>query len=667
MPTRGRSRANAASSSGERTRRRPHSTARIAARARRTMRDDDDDEALRALARRRAMARAAMRASDGGAMAALVRRQHALEDDADRARAAFPTAFGRGGGAGATARDVVDDGARATAALGARDDDDDGGGGGGGGGGEADRGSGEEEYEEEDAIPRAAEAVMEGFKKPATCCAVDRSGARMAAGSSDGVVRLYDFNGMKRDLQPFRSIAPREGYPIHAVDWSPTGDMFVAASGSWQPTVHDRDGVELGEFDKGDMYIRDLRNTKGHVAATTDVKWNPLDKETICTAGEDGALRLWDVTYLGDARGSQKAVLKPQQVKPGRVQVTSCAYSHDGDLIAGGITDGSVQIFSSKGSQYKSATIGLVLPPSQQCKLDNHWTFNGRPSHLFKGAHPAGEEVTSLSFGRDGRTLLSRCEDGTLNVWDLRNVKAPLKRFEDLPTRHSETTVGWSPNDVYFFTGVDAERDSRGGNTQGGLCFFDREKLEMVHRVSTPTNCIAATWHPRLNQIFVGCGDAKGGELRVLYDPKKSMGGITQAVGKAVRKKADDFVRIDVQEISYTPNALPAFKEQMPGKRKLDSTDIARQALRKNPSKAVTNMDKSGVLTGGTGASLLTQHIMHNNEELGEKNWMKTDARESILRHAEKAAANPMFTKKAYEHTQPKEIWREEEKEGDSD
>jgi hypothetical protein len=145
------------------------------------------------------------------------------------------------------------------------------------------------------------------------------------------------------------------------------------------------------------------------------------------------------------------------------------------------------------------------------------------------------------------------------------------------------------------------------------------------------------------------------------------MGGITQAVGKAVRKKADDFVRIDVQEISYTPNALPAFKEQMPGKRKLDSTDIARQALRKNPSKAVTTMDKSGVLTGGTGSSLLTQHIMHNNEELGEKNWMKTDARESILRHAEKAAANPMFTKNAYEHTQPKQIWREEEKEGESD
>ena len=220
---------------------------------------------------------------------------------------------------------------------------------------------------------------------------------------------------------------------------------------------------------------------------------------------------------------------------------------------------------------------------------------------------------------------------------------------------------------MYFVSGVDAERDSRGGNTQGGLCFFDREKLEMVHRVSTPTNCIAATWHPRLNQIFVGCGDAKGGELRVLYDPTKSMRGTTQAVGKAVRQKTDHIVRLHLHEISYTPNAPPPSTHTTPAKRHLDSTDIARQALRKNPSKAVTNMDKSGVLTGGTGASLLTQHIMHNNEELGEKNWMKTDARESILRHAEKAAANPMFTKKAYEHTQPKEIWREEEKEGDSD
>lgn len=30
-----------------------------------------------------------------------------------------------------------------------------------------------------------------------------------------------------------------------------------------QPKVYSRDGKEVGEFPKGDMYIRDLKNTKG--------------------------------------------------------------------------------------------------------------------------------------------------------------------------------------------------------------------------------------------------------------------------------------------------------------------------------------------------------------------------------------------------------------------
>jgi len=654
---------------------------------------DDEEAELRALARERAMRKLAAAQNDGGHMSALLEKRERArlmsgggggtqtttgggasefyDDDVDGdARAAFPMSFGKAttqrGATPMARRFDLDVGAAPAPAPGSvgrnesaprtieerRETDDD----------DANEES-EEEYDDEDAIPCSSEAVFDGYKKPATCCALDRSGARMAVGSSAGIVKLYDFAGMKRDLQAFRSLTPREGYPIHAIDWSPNGDQFVVASGNSQPTVHDRDGVELGEFDKGDMYIRDLRNTRGHVAATTDVKWNPLDRTTVCTSSEDGSMRLWDLEYLGDARGSQKAVLKPQAIKPGRAQVTSCAYSHDGTLVAGGITDGSIQIFSSKGSQYKSASIGLVLPPSQQCKLDNHWSFNGRPSHVFKGAHPQGDAVTSMAFARDGRTLLSRCEDGSLNVWDLRNLKAPMKRFEDLPTRHGETSVGWSPNDVLFYTGVDTERDNGGRSVPGGLCFFSRENLEMVRRVNSPTNCIAATWHPRLNQIFIGGGDAKGGDVRALYDTKRSMAGVITALGRAETKKSTDFVRIDVQEIAYTPNALPAFKEEMPGKRKLDATDFARKALRKNPAKMTSNVDKSGILTGGTGSSLLTQHLMRNNEELGEKNWMKLDARESILRHAERAAANPKFTKEAYERTQPKPIFREEEKE----
>jgi hypothetical protein len=37
----------------------------------------------------------------------------------------------------------------------------------------------------------------------------------------------------------------------------------AAVSYCLQPKVYTREGKELGEFPKGDMYIRDLKNTKG--------------------------------------------------------------------------------------------------------------------------------------------------------------------------------------------------------------------------------------------------------------------------------------------------------------------------------------------------------------------------------------------------------------------
>lgn len=43
------------------------------------------------------------------------------------------------------------------------------------------------------------------------------------------------------------------------------------------------------------MYIRDLKNTKGHISGITCGEWHPDKKETILTSSEDGSLRIWDV------------------------------------------------------------------------------------------------------------------------------------------------------------------------------------------------------------------------------------------------------------------------------------------------------------------------------------------------------------------------------------
>lgn len=44
------------------------------------------------------------------------------------------------------------------------------------------------------------------------------------------------------------------------------------------------------------MYIRDLKNTKGHISGITAGEWNPKEKNTILTSSEDGSLRIWDVS-----------------------------------------------------------------------------------------------------------------------------------------------------------------------------------------------------------------------------------------------------------------------------------------------------------------------------------------------------------------------------------
>lgn len=79
-------------------------------------------------------------------------------------------------------------------------------------------------------------------------------------------------------------------------------------------------------------------------------------------------------------------------------------------------------------------------------------------------------------------------------------MKQPLKVFEDLPNNYAQTNVSFSPDEQLIFTGTSVERDSPTG---GLLCFYDREKLELVSKVGISPSCsvVQCLWHPRLNQV----------------------------------------------------------------------------------------------------------------------------------------------------------------------
>ena len=67
---------------------------------------------------------------------------------------------------------------------------------------------------------------------------------------------------MDKNLQSFRSATPKDGYPVVGIDYSPTGSRFLVVTAWKSPRVYDRDGNKQLEFQKGDMYIRDMNNTK---------------------------------------------------------------------------------------------------------------------------------------------------------------------------------------------------------------------------------------------------------------------------------------------------------------------------------------------------------------------------------------------------------------------
>ncbi|KAK2648584.1 hypothetical protein Ddye_016073 [Dipteronia dyeriana] len=485
----------------------------------------------------------------------------------------------------------------------------------------------EEEEENQHRMPSSNEIALKGHTKIVSALAIDHSGSRVLSGSYDYTVRMYDFQGMNSHLQSFRQLEPFEGHQVRNLSWSPTSDRFLCVTGSAQAKIYDRDGLALGEFVKGDMYIRDLKNTKGHICGLTGGQWHPKTKETILTSSEDGSLRIWDVNDFK----SQKQVIKPKLARPGRVPVTTCAWDREGKCIAGGIGDGSIQIWNLKAG------------------------WGSRPDVCVEKGH--SDDITGLKFCSDGRILLSRSFDNSLKVWDLRQMKESLTVFKDLPNHYAQTNIAFSPDEQLFLTGTSVERES---TTGGLLCFVDRAKLELVSRVGISPTCsvVQCSWHPKLNQIFATAGDKSQGGTHILYDPTLSERGALVCVARAPRKKSvDDF---EAQPVIHNPHALPLFRDQPSRKRQ-------REKMLKDPVKShKPELPMTGPGFGGrvgtTKGSLLTQYLLKQGGMIKET-WMDEDPREAILKYADVAAKEPKFIAPAYAQTQPETFFAKSDSE----
>ncbi|CAB3372342.1 Hypothetical predicted protein [Cloeon dipterum] len=465
--------------------------------------------------------------------------------------------------------------------------------------------------------------------KAVLALAVDPAGARMATGSIDYEVKFWDFQGMDSTCQSFRTLTPCENHPIKNVQYSMTGDLVLIISGSSQAKILDRDGFEKAEYVKGDMYITDMANTKGHVASLTCGAWHPRIREEFMTAAEDSTLRLWDMWN----KKTQINVIKCRSQTGLKTNPTCCAYSRDGNLVACVCFDGSILMWDHRKAFVNTAKV-------------------------VRKAHESQTETSCITFSYGEQMLATRGGDETLKLWDLRAFKKPVHVAEDLFSRYSTTECSFSPNDSMVMTGV----SMRKGETEGKLMFYDKNTFEKVHElVVTNSHVVRSVWHQKLNQLLVSCGN---GIVKAYYDDKKSFRGAMLCANKTRRKVREAHTAVGQQII--TPHALPLFRKDRPKSLK-KQMEKARQDPVKSRRPELPLIAKGQGGRVATGGGTLSSYVIRN---LGISKRVEDDQdpREAILRFAKEAEENPYWIAPAYKKTQPNPIFQsQEEEEGDDE
>ncbi|KAL8961239.1 MAG: hypothetical protein Q9193_002177 [Seirophora villosa] len=501
----------------------------------------------------------------------------------------------------------------------------------------------EDGEDEEDEFPVSHELVLKTHERTITSMTLDASGSRLVTGSTDCTVKFHDFASMTpTTLRAFKSVDPTatktsassETHPIHHVEFnpvSPTSILIVSALP--QVKLLSRDGEQIAESVKGDMYLRDMHNTKGHISEITTGTWHPTNRDLCVTAGTDSTLRIWDCSV----RMMQKDVIVHKSRaagSAGRTRMTAVAWGaspqgSSSNLVAAAL-DGSLVMWGGNGP------------------------YN-RPSAEIRDAHQRDTWTSGLDISSDGRTVVTRGGDDTIKIWDTRKFKAPISTVTHPSTSSQYPTTGikYSPTSTSIITGSD----------EGSLHILNPATLksELVTPVTPNSPLTTLLWHPKLNQILTGSANA---ETHVLYNPSISSRGAVTVMSRAPKRR----------HIDDDPNLTTDLSQGLSGDA-IIAPNGNLSTHRQQHSKPLTGLTASGrsrdprrphvpVTTPFAKSQPDEKHVRDN---IPLSSMRDEDPREALLKYADKAEKDPIFTG-AWRKTQPKTIYADisddEEEEG---